>query len=257
MPHAAYVDRQDARSISRGELESLLRLRKLDHTLTSAEAPDPRDARWILPTGISALDGRLQGGIPRGQLSEFVGPRSSGCLALLVSALACATARGEVVALVDPLDMFDPNSAAASGIDFERMLWIRGEASSAARTGLSCEYGRLQKTLDTAVKALNLVLQTGGFGLVVLDLAPLMDLAPHAIKRLPFTTWLRLHRVIEGSETACVLIGAGPIARSAGGVTIQMAPGGLQASGLTARVSRARKVESDHHVRVPVSAAAC
>ena len=50
------------------------------------------------------------------------------------------------------------------------MLWVRGEASSSARVSLSCEYGTLQKTLDRAVKALNIVLQAGGFGLVVLDL---------------------------------------------------------------------------------------
>jgi len=47
------------------------------------------------------------------------------------------------------------------------------------------------------------------------------------------------------------LIGSEPIARSAGGVTIQMA------AGQTARVIRARKAESDCHVRVPLSAAAC
>ena len=104
--------------------------------------------RWLVPTGIAELDARLQGGIPRGHLSEFVGPRSSGRLAVVVSALAGATARGEAVALIDPLDMFDPVSAAASGIDFARMLWVRGEATSAARVSLSCEYGTLQKSLD-------------------------------------------------------------------------------------------------------------
>jgi hypothetical protein len=41
-------------------------------------------------------------------------------------------------------------------------------------------------------------------------------------------------------------------------VTIQMALGsGPSALGLNARVIRARKVESDQHVRVPLSAAAC
>jgi hypothetical protein len=151
-------------------------------------------------------------------------------------------------------------SASAGGIDFERMLWIRGEASSSARVSLSCEYGTLQKNLDRAVKALNIVLQAvgpeaGGFGVVVLDLG---EVAAQAIKRLPYTTWLRLHRLIEGSDTACVLIGSEPIARSAGGVTIQMALGsGLSALGLNARVIRARNVESDQHVRVPLSAAAC
>jgi hypothetical protein len=126
---------------------------------------------------------------------------------------------------------------------------------------LSCEYGTLQKSLDRAVKSLNIVLQAGGFGVVVLDLG---EVAPQTIKRLPYTTWLRLHRVIEGSETACVLIGSEPIARSAGGVTVQLAAEqarssqrGSHAGVACARVIRARKVESDDHVRVSLSAAAC
>jgi recombination protein RecA len=248
--------------IDRNYLESLLRDRKLDHTLANggltpvlARGSDP--IRWLVPTGMTELDARLEGGLPRGHLSEVIGPRSSGRLAILVSALAGATSRGEAVALIDPLDMFDPVTASASGVDFQRMLWIRGESSSSARVSLSSEYGTLQKSLDRAVKALNIVLQAeaGGFGLVVLDLG---EVAAQTIKRLPYTTWLRLSRVIEGSETACVLIGSEPIARSSGGVTVQLASGSrLQAPGLNARVIRARKVESDQYVRVPLSAAAC
>jgi recombination protein RecA len=234
-------------AVTRDSLESLLRERKLDHTV-AAYRSEPADSRWFVATGIAELDARLDGGFPRGHLSEVVGPRSSGRLAILISALAHATSRGEAVALVDPLDMFDPVSASASGIDFQRMLWIRGDATSSARLSLSCEYGTLQKSLDRAVKALNIVLQAGGFGVVVLDLG---EVAAQTIARLPYTTWLRLHRVIEGSETACVLIGSQPVARSAGGVTVQLA------AGQTARVVRARKVESDQHVRVPLSAAAC
>lgn len=257
-----------ATAIDKDFLESLLRDRKLDHTLSHGDLTPRSDPRWAVPTGIAELDTRLGGGVPRGHLSEVVGPRSSGRMAILVSAMAEATMRGEAVALIDPLDMFDPVSASApavrhaqgglrrgTGIDFQRMLWVRGEATSSARMSLSCEYGTLQKSVDRAVKALNIVLQAGGFGLVVLDLA---EVAAHTIRRLPYTTWLRLHRVIEGSETACVLVGSEPIARSAGGVTIQMTPGaGSSASGLDARVISARKVESDPHVRVPVSAAAC
>jgi hypothetical protein len=176
---------------------------------------------------------------------------------VVVSALAGATSHGEAVALIDPLDMFDPVSAAAHPIDFQRMLWVRGEATSSSRVSLSLEYGTLQKSLDRGVKALNIVLQAGGFGLVVLDLG---EVAPQAIKRLPYTTWLRLQRVIEGSDTACVLVGSEPIARSSGGATVLLAPGpGLpaEASFITARVVRSRAIESDHHVRVPLSAAAC
>ena len=251
-----------ATAVNRDYLESLLRERKLDHTLAVRDVAAP-DARWVVPTGVTDLDVRLGGGVPRGQLSEIVGPRSSGRLSILVSALAAATARGEAVALIDPLDMFDPVSASATlrhaqgrpehsrgttGIDFARMLWIRGEASTSARVSLSRDYGTLQKSLDRAVKALNIVLQAGGFGVVAVDLA---EVAAQTIKRLPYTTWLRLQRVIEGSETACVLIGSEPIARSSGGVSVQLT------SDSGARVVRSRAVETDRHVRVPLSAAAC
>jgi recombination protein RecA len=190
-------------------------------------------------------------------LSEVVGGRSSGRLAVMVSTLAGATRRGEAVAYIDPLDMFDPPSAAAGGVDFSRMLWIRGEATSSARVSLSCEFGTLQKSVDRAVKSLNLVLQAGGFGLVVLDLA---EIPAQVLQRLPFTTWLRLHRVIEGSDTACALIGGEPISRSAGGVTVHLGQAqgsGLRAQGqIAARVVRARAAETSH-VCLPVSAAAC
>ena len=258
-------------AMARADLESLLRLKKLDHTLAGMEALDREvSGRWLVPTGIAPLDERLDGGFPRGQMSEVVGRRSSGRLAVMVSTLAGATRRGEAVAYIDPLDMFDPPSAAASGLDFSRLLWIRGDATSSARVSLSCEYGTLQKSLDRAVKALNLILQAGGFGLVVLDLA---DMPAPVLRRLPFTTWLRLHRVIEGSDTACALIGGEPISRSAGGVTVDLGQAPdfrLQASGTTrpgarspesgacisARVVRSRASETPH-VCVPVSAAAC
>jgi recombination protein RecA len=251
-----------ARAVSRDELEALLRLKKLDHTLTPLEPLGKLEKindRWCLPTGMAGLDERLQGGVPRGHLSEVVGARSSGRLAVVLSALAGATQRGEAVAFIDPLDMFDPPSAAASGVDFSRLLWIRGEASSSARVSLMCEYGTLQKSLDRAVKSLNLVLQAGGFGLVVLDLA---DLPAQVLRRLPLTTWLRLHRVLEGSETACVLIGAAPISRSAGGVSVHLGQAEPKAQSpesracISARVVRARALETPN-VCLPVSAAAC
>ena len=242
------------------ELESLLRQRKLDHTLTQASdwSPSLDIVRWAVPTGVPALDERLAGGLPRGQLSEIVGPRSSGRLALAVSAMATATARGEAVALVDPLDMFDPVSAAASGLDFQRMLWVRGDAVGSSRVSLSCEHGTLQKALDRGIKALNIILQAGGFGLVVIDLT---EVASQAIGRLPYTTWLRLQRVIEGSDTACLLLGSEPIARSAKGVSVQLSrpkaqslkPGAL----CIAHVVQSRAMEVDRHVCVPLSAAAC
>src|SRR5437763_17189005 len=117
--------------LARADLEALLRARKLDRTLTSTLPPlDSRDELAIAPTGITALDARLGGGFPRGQLSELVGPRSSGRTSVLLRLLAAATARGELAALVDAGDRFDVASAAAAGIDLEQLLWVRGHVIS-------------------------------------------------------------------------------------------------------------------------------
>jgi hypothetical protein len=134
------------------------------------------------------------------------------------------------------------------------VLWVRGDAVGAARVSLSCEFGTLQKNLDRAIKALNLVLQTGGFGLVVVDLA---EMAPQSIRRLPYTTWLRLHRIIEGSETACLVIGSEPIARSSGGVSMMLDAAARLRPSVTARVIRSRAINTDADVRVSLSAPAC
>src|SRR5947209_19414549 len=62
---------------------------------------------------------------PRGCLTEIYGPASSGRTTLLYAALAAATAREEVCALVDADDAFDPASAAAACVVLPRLLWVR------------------------------------------------------------------------------------------------------------------------------------
>src|SRR5580765_2797840 len=112
-------------SLARADLETLLHTKNLDRTLTRAESGNVRDLEYA-STGHAGLDARLSGGIPRGQVSELVGPRSSGRTALMLRMMTAATRRGELVALVDALDMLDVESAAAAGADFARLLWIRG-----------------------------------------------------------------------------------------------------------------------------------
>jgi recombination protein RecA len=203
-------------SFARADLESLLRTRQLDRTLTTTlPLVDPRDESVVGPTGVAALDAQLGGGFPRGQLSELVGSRSSGRTSLLLRMLATATARGELVALVDALDMFDVESAAAADVDLNRLLWIRGHLVT--HPGFCHDTN--QRALEQAVRALTLVLQAGNFGIVALDVA---DAPPAALRRLPFTTWLRLQRMIEGSQTMCVLVGGEPMARSSAGLTLKL-----------------------------------
>jgi hypothetical protein len=203
----------------RAALESLLRARKLDVTLTpvpGAEAPLPDR---LAATGDPGLDAALGGGLRRGQLSELTGAPSSGRSTVAIKALAAAADRGEAVALVDTCDRFDPVSASACGLALARLLWVRPMDHDAAR----------------ALKAFSLILQAGGFGLVVLDLA---DVPAAALRRFPWTTWMRVARMIEGSDTAALLIGAERIARSAGGVTIALdgSPARWQGTAARARV---------------------
>jgi hypothetical protein len=190
-------------------LETALRERKLDRTLTTAlPSLERHDESALIATDVAALDACLRGGLPRGQLSEIVGPSSSGRTTLALQTIAAATRRGEIAALVDTCDRLDVASAAAAGIDLDRLLWVRGTSS-----------GGPDDVLNRALKALNLVVQAGGFGCIVIDLA---DVPPIALRRLPFTTWLRVQRVIEGSDTACVIVAAQSIARSAGGLTLAL-----------------------------------
>jgi hypothetical protein len=232
-------------SAALADLEALLSARRLDHTLTSRLSPPAEDGpAGKAATGLSALDAPLAGGLPRGQISEIVGPRSSGRQTMLVSWLAAATARGELSALVDPLDMFDPPSAAARGLDLSRLLWVRGRPLGPDRVSLPREAGDLAAQVDRAVKALNLILQAGGFGLVALDLG---EVPQPVIGRLPFTTWRRLHRVIEGGETACVVVAGAPLARSAAGMTLALqAVGRAQSAAATSESAPAARVGGGH-----------
>jgi hypothetical protein len=214
---------------ARAVLESALRERKLDYTLTDAWRPLERaDPSVLAPMDVPSIDACLHGGLPRGQLSELSGPCSSGRTTLLLQLMAAATRRGEIAAYVDTFDRLDVASAAAAGVDLDRLLWIRGQAVARAQgSGLrpqpdsSWDLGPGPwGLLDRALKAFNLVLQAGGFGIVAIDLA---DAPPRELRRIPFTTWPRVQRAIEGSDTACVLLTEAPLARSAGGLTLSLA----------------------------------
>jgi hypothetical protein len=267
-------------------LENALRERKLDCTLTTALPPLERsDPAAFIPFDIASVDtllggrtlgGRtlgdrvlgdrvlgdrvlgdralgdralgdraLGGGLPRGQVSELAGPHSSGRTTLLLHLIGAATRGGEIAALVDTCDRFDVASASAAGIDLDRLLWIRGEPFDSLRSL------RASPVVDRAIKALNLVLQAGGFAVVAIDLA---DIPPRVLKSLPFTTWLRLQRIVEGSDIACLLVTPEPLARSAGGLTV-MCTGQTTWNGQTARGQTARDATARARVTAVASTA--
>jgi len=254
----------------------------------------------MVTSGIPALDA-LTGGLPRGCLTEICGPASSGRTSVILAALASATRRGEYCALIDASDALDPHSLAATGIDLDRLLWVRCDENSPRRhpstslwagrdteknnrgkkfiannscgqdavsnnmsgrgrsgnntigegTALAAEDRRFQlqqslfkqpgtdrdrrcqhyadensrsrkhseHRLEQVLRVTDLLLESGGFGLIILDLA---DIPEQAARRIPLTTWFRFRRAVEHKPTILLAIEQQPIAGSCSSLLLQL-----------------------------------
>ena len=161
----------------------------------------------MVSSGIASMDA-LTGGLPRGCLTEICGPASSGRTTLLLAALAAATQRGEFCVVVDGSDALHPQSVAAAGVALDRLLWVRcGEA-------LPAEHG-----LEQLLRVADLLLESGGFGLIALDLG---DLPPQTARRIPLTTWFRFRRAVEHTPTVLLAIERQFIAGSCSSLLIKL-----------------------------------
>ncbi len=154
-----------------------------------------------LSTGISAVD-RIFSGFPRGAISEIAGPASSGRATLTHSLLASATRRHEVCAYVDTSDAFDPYSAAASGVILPQLVWIR------------CGHN-----VEKALKAVDLLLHAGGFGVVALDLSHASD---RMLRRIPISYWHRFRLAVENTPTILALLEREAQAKSCAGLILEL-----------------------------------
>jgi recombination protein RecA len=75
----------------------------------------------------------------------------------------------------------------------------------------SSDTSRSPDAIEQALKATDLLLQAGGFGVVVLDLA---DLPISSVRRIPLTTWFRFRRAVENTSTAFIVVEQHPHAKS-------------------------------------------
>jgi hypothetical protein len=191
-------------------LEDLLRSRRLQGDGPPLRGEDRRLSP--IPTGIRGVDALLGGGLPRGQISEVHGPRSSGRTGLVLSLVAACTARRSLVAWVDPADRLAPASAAAAGVDLGRLFWLRGDGRGRRDRGLPA-------ALSAVLSAVATLVGSGLFEVVVLDVAAFScaDLG-----RLPGPTWIRLQRMIEDSPAALVLLAEAHVAHSPRGASLAL-----------------------------------
>lgn len=149
-----------------------------------------------LSSGLAPLDDLIDGGIPRGRISEITGRAGSGKTSLAASFAKSATRRGEVAAWLDASGSFDPESMAAAGVELTRMLWASmTKATRMPRVAASL----LARRQSAIVKAAELVLEAGGFGLVVVDFGE----APRA---LTHASALRIARAAERSGAAVIAL---------------------------------------------------
>jgi recA bacterial DNA recombination protein len=184
----------------------------------------------MIATGIPEVDA-ISGGIPRGCLSEIYGPPSSGKTSLLLATMAAATRNEETCALVDCCDSFDPASASAAGVHFKRLLWVRCGVAPRSRskihhsgqTPISPTSGKKVDSefrLEQVIKAADLILQSGGFGLVALDLAGIADAF---VRRIPLASWFRFQRAVEHTKTALLVLSETPCAESCAALGLKLA----------------------------------
>jgi hypothetical protein len=156
-----------------------------------------------LPLRINSLQSLLPG-LPRGAITEVLGDASSGRTSLTHAFLAAATSAGEVSAVVDFSNSFDPASAGRAGADLNKLLWVQ------------CN-GRL----DHAMKAADLILHGGGFGLVVLDLC---EAPPEVMQHAPISYWHRFRLAVKNTSTALVIAGNQSNARSCAVRQVELEP---------------------------------
>jgi recombination protein RecA len=312
-------------------------LRDITGVLPAARLERPPVPR--VSFGIAQVDA-LTGGLPRGSLTELCGAPSSGRTSLMLAAIAATTARGELCALVDAADCFDPHSAFVAGVILERLLWIRcgptaanhsATANDGALSGI--DVAGLQATLrqkqavgsvmphakiwygrsparservntgtppigamppkqpgrsrafdefvpdnnhstsrrghvnarrqwahrvDQALRVADLLLQSGGFGLVVIDFG---DVPPEIARRVPMTSWFRFRRAVENTPAVLLSIVQQSCAKTCASLVLQMqghhraAPDKQQRqSGLNAEPEMNSVLTMDNEKQVPAHA---
>ncbi len=247
-----------------------------------------RPAAAMVSSGVAEVDA-LTSGLPRGGLTEICGPTSSGRTTIVIAALAAATAREELCALIDVTDCFDPRSAELAGVNLEKLLWVRCTSDARSRTRPDSDniepspidvlgvkralaakqrtgtimppakvwYGRAparsersapaqsspireaqnreaasnlahhkrhdprRASIDAteqALKAADLILQSGGFGLVVLDMG---DVPVEIVRRIPLASWFRFTRAVENTPTVLLTIEQEPCAKTCASMVLK------------------------------------
>jgi len=163
---------------------------------TFKERPEgERPGLWY-STGLQAIDGALGGGVAAGEITEFSGQGSCGRTALAMSLAALVTRQSlganeahaeKRVAWIDTEGRLDVVSMKAAGVEERNFLWMRGSGKDA---------------LKQSFKAVDLLLDTRGFALIVLDLV--CSSWRKGAGRSSW--WVRIARKLKGKNIALLVL---------------------------------------------------
>jgi hypothetical protein len=214
----------------RTQIESILEAR-----IPSALTPKPRPIQECISCGINEID-RLEV-FRRGNLVEICGPSSSGRTTLFHGLLSRCTSGGEAAAILDVTDSFDPVSASHLGVILSEVLWVR--------CGAARSQGRALSALEQALAAADLLLQSGGFGLLVLDLA---NIPMKEARQIPLAAWFKFRRAVEATRTLFLVLAQQPNAGSSSAGTLDVSQAGVEVDE-SARSSTAEHIDGDCLIR--------
>jgi energy-coupling factor transporter ATP-binding protein EcfA2 len=139
----------------------------------------------------------------RGCLNEIVGSDGAGKSSIVRSLLGKLTNNGEVCALIDTANSFDPNTAKLGGILLENLLWTR------------CS-GEVVKAFTSA----DYLIQAKGFGAIWLNLN---HISAKDLRAVPRSYWYRFRTKVRDTPTIFVVtVNNESIAESAATVSYQL-----------------------------------
>ncbi len=133
--------------------------------------------------------------LQRAGVSEICGAASSGKTALALAFLSTLTQNGEICAVVDVSDAFNPESARDNGLLLDNVLWIK------------CG-GELEKAFTVT----DYLIQAKGFGAIWLNLN---FVARHHLIHIPSSFWYRFRTGVAAGQTMLIVTVREPLLGSA------------------------------------------
>jgi recombination protein RecA len=94
------------------------------------------------------------------------------------------------------------------------------EAQVAARPrNFAAERAAKWNRLDQVLKATDLLIQSGGFGLIIIDLG---DIPGEQARRIPLTSWFRFRRAVENTPTILLVIARDTCAKTCASLVLNL-----------------------------------